>query len=162
MQHLINMTNNIDFNRETAEAIYFFTPRFYALDNFSAFTVEIWGKVFPTSEHAYQWKKYSLSDPKLAEEIFKATSPHATKKIADANKEKVTVTHDEKEEFMETILRAKTEQHDKVLRTLLETGEKMIIENSPNDEFWGIGNGSGKNTLGKIWMKIRNELNIEK
>ncbi len=152
------MKETTDYNRETEDAVYFFTPRFYALDNFSAYAVEVWGRRFPTSEHAYQWKKYSISHPDLADQIFSAPSAYATKKIADANKDKVSATQAEKLEFMETILRAKTEQHDKVKRTLLETGEKTIIENSPNDEFWGIGSGSGQNMLGKIWMKLRNEI----
>lgn len=153
------MSEISDYNKETEDAVYFFTPRFYALDNFSAYSVEIWNKKFPTSEHAYQWKKYIDSYPDLADEIFNATSPYAVKKISDANKEKNLLSREERVIIMETILRAKTEQHEKVQKTLLETGDREIIENSPSDSFWGIGEkGSGENTLGKIWMKIRTEL----
>jgi hypothetical protein len=37
-----------DFNKETEDAIHFYTPIFYAFDNFSPYTVEIWGKKFQT------------------------------------------------------------------------------------------------------------------
>ena len=61
---------------------------------------------------------------------------------------------------MEEILRAKTEQHEDVRDVLKKTGKRTIIENSPVDSFWGIGyDGNGQNVVGKIWMKIRDELN---
>lgn len=45
-------------NKETEEAVYFYTPAFDALNNFSAHTVDLWAKHFPTAEHAFQWKKF--------------------------------------------------------------------------------------------------------
>lgn len=147
-----------DFNKETEDAIYFFTPPFYALDNFSAYTVEIWGKQFQTSEHAYQWKKYSVSHPELAEQILNTKNPNAAKKISDAHKKEGMPNWSEvKVGVMEEILRAKIAQHEKVQKVLEETGTKTIVENSPQDNFWGIGDGSGRNELGKLWMRLREE-----
>lgn len=51
--------SNKDLNKETDSAVYFFTPAFHPLDNFSAHVINIWGKEFPTAEHAFQWKKFS-------------------------------------------------------------------------------------------------------
>ena len=35
----------------------------------------------------------------------------------------------------------------------------LIVEDSPKDSFWGWGpNRDGKNQLGKLWMKLREEL----
>jgi len=148
-----------DVNKETDDAVYFFTPKFYALDNFAAYTVQIWGHVFPTSEHVYQWKKYVISRPDLAQAILEAGSPSAVKKISDANKEGVDPEfRNKKVQIMEEILRAKANQHETVVRVLKETGSKRIIENSPMDDFWGIGSGNGQNMLGVLWMKIRDEL----
>ncbi|MBP9711564.1 MAG: NADAR family protein [Candidatus Pacebacteria bacterium] len=149
-----------EFNKETTDAVYFYTPVFYALDNFSAYVVEIWNKKFPTSEHAYQWKKYADTYPDIAEEIFNATSPSQVKKIADAHKAEITPKfHEIKFEIMEEILHAKVAQHEKVRRTLLDTGTREIIENSPVDPIWGIGpEGNGQNMLGKIWTKIRQDI----
>lgn len=140
--------------------IRFFTPRFYAFDSFSAYTVEIWGKKFLTSEHAYQWKKYSDSAPELASQILDAQNPNAVKKISDSNKDKAPLawnTH--KVSVMEEILRAKIKQHEKVRSLLKESGNKIIKENSPTDSFWGVGpDDNGENQLGKLWMKLRAEL----
>ena len=149
-----------DFNKETEDAVYFYTPTFYALDNFSAHVVKIWGKKFQTSEHAYQWKKFADVSAGIADQIFSAGSPGETKKIADANKAKVDPSfHERKFEIMEEILRAKTLQHEKVQSILRATGSKEIIENSPTDAVWGIGpEGNGQNMLGTIWMKIRRDL----
>ncbi|OHA79954.1 MAG: hypothetical protein A2747_01900 [Candidatus Yonathbacteria bacterium RIFCSPHIGHO2_01_FULL_44_41] len=149
-----------DFNKETDDAVYFYTPPFYPLDNFSAFVVQLWGREFQTAEHAYQWKKYIDSYPNIAGQIFEATSPNMAIKIANENKDKVTKEwHDNKVAIMEEILIAKIEQHEKIRRVLLETGGRTIVENSPIDSFWGIGpDGTGNNELGKLYMKLRSRL----
>ena len=149
-----------DPNRETEDAVYFYTPAFYVLDNFSAHAVKVWGINFPTSEHAYQWKKYSVSHPDIAKSILEATSAHDAKVIANQNKDKFLASwHKEKAAAMEEILRAKAAQHEDVRKKLIKTGKKMIIENSPTDNYWGIGaDGRGENMVGKIWMKIRDSL----
>ncbi len=146
-----------DFNKETDDAIYFYTPVFYALDNFSAYVVDIWGNKFLTAEHAYQWKKFENSKPELANDILMAPSPSIAKKISDEHRTHVPIDfHNKKTQIMEEILKAKIRQHEKVRRVLRETGNKKIIENSPIDNFWGAGpDGNGENILGKIWMKIR-------
>lgn len=144
-------------NKETKTAVYFFTPAFYPLDNFSAHTVIIWDRAFPTVEHAFHWKKFFSVAPEIAAEILTANSPHLAKKIADANKTKTPADwRSVRVEVMEQILKAKTEQHEDVRDALKRTGKRAIIENSPVDDFWGIGpNGIGENIVGKIWMKIR-------
>lgn len=148
-----------DPNYTTDTAVYFYTPRYYAFDNFSAFAIELWGKVFPTAEHAYQWKKFEFSESSVADEIFAARSARDTKVIADAHKDEISPEWDKmKISFMEDILRAKVDQHDKIKELLLETAGKDIVENSPTDSFWGIGKGEGKNELGKLWMKLLSEL----
>jgi N-glycosidase YbiA len=41
---------------------------------------------------------------------------------------------------------------------LQKSGTEDIIEDSPDDYFWGEGaDGSGQNMLGRLWMKIRSE-----
>ncbi len=144
--------------KETDDGVYFYTPKHYCLDNFAAFSIDIWGKTFATSEHAYQWKKYEVSAPEIAMQILTATSPNAVKKISDAHKADVAKDFD-KLAVMEEVLQAKLAQHEKVRKVLKETGEKTIYENSPTDEYWGVGeDGNGQNQLGELWMKLRNEL----
>lgn len=152
--------SDIDLNRETDDAVYFFTPAFHPLDNFSAHSIHIWGIDFPTAEHAFQWKKFSTFNPDIAKRIATAKSPHAVKEISEANKSEVTKDwFDIRASVMEEILRSKVSQHEDVKEILLKTGSRGIIENSPVDSYWGIGiGGSGQNMLGKIWMKIRETL----
>jgi ribA/ribD-fused uncharacterized protein len=146
-------------NYETDEAVFFYTPHFYVFDNFSSFAIEIWGKVFATAEHAYQWKKFDYSKSEVAEQILLARSARDTKVISDANRNVVDGSWDTvKIHFMEEILRAKLTQHEVVKKRLIETTGKDIVENSPTDGFWGCADGGGENHLGKLWMKLRSEL----
>ena len=146
-------------NKETEDAIYFYTPNFYSLDSFSAHTVRIWGRIFPTAEHAYQWKKFADSDLDIAEKIFESPSPNEAKNISIAHKDSRSPAWDDKKvSIMEEIVRAKYDQHADVRKVLGRTGTRHIFENSPTDDFWGIGpNGEGGNALGKLWMKVRDE-----
>jgi N-glycosidase YbiA len=41
----------------------------------------------------------------------------------------------------------------------LATGDEEIVENAPEDYYWGCGaDGSGQNKLGQILMRVRREL----
>ena len=63
---------------------------------------------------------------------------------------------------MEDICRYKLEQHPYIQKKLLETGDLLIVEDLPKDSFWGWGpNRDGENQLGKIWMRLRDELKIK-
>lgn len=144
-------------NKETGDAVYFFTPAFDALNNFSAHTVEVWGNRFHTAEHAFQWRKYSDVRPDLAEKILAAGCPEEAQCIARQNKPAQPKDwHERKVGVMEEILRAKLVQYEDVREVLKRTSKRKIVENSPADDFWGCGpNGDGKNMMGELWMKIR-------
>ncbi|MEO5928954.1 MAG: NADAR domain-containing protein, partial [Candidatus Kapaibacterium sp.] len=46
--------------------------------------------------------------------------------------------------------------------TLLDTGNAEIIEHTKRDTYWGDGgDGSGRNMLGLILMRVRDELRGE-
>jgi len=153
-----------NLNKEDNKTVYFFTPPYHPLDNFSAHSILLWGFNFPTAEHAFQWKKFSNNRKDISGVILNAKSPHLVKEISDANKsEQPSDWHEKKILVMEEILRAKAKQHKDVRGVLKKTGKRKIIENSPVDNFWGIGpDGNGQNMVGKIWMKIRDELNLSK
>ncbi len=56
-------------------------------------------------------------------------------------------------------LRAKLTQHADLRALLLGTGEAPLIEHTANDAYWGDGgDGSGKNRLGALLMRVREEL----
>jgi N-glycosidase YbiA len=48
---------------------------------------------------------------------------------------------------------AKFTQHADLRETLLATGDSKIVEHTENDSHWG--DGSGKNRLGQILMRVR-------
>ncbi len=148
-----------NLNRETDGAIYFFSPAFEPLNNFSAHQIEIWGRRFPTAEHAYQYKKFVEVAPEIAEQILNAGSPEAAQRIAHAHKtEQPKDWHEGKVAVMEDILRAKFAQHEDVREVLARSGSRKIVENSPVDDFWGCGqDGIGKNMMGVLWAKIRDK-----
>ncbi len=142
------------------DVIGFYPREFYPLDNFSSFQVEWRGKLYPTSEHAYQAAHFFETDPALAEQVRLARSAHDAQKIARENSHMYRKDWDEiKPEIMKEILLAKVEQQPYVKHKLLETGDYEIVEDSPKDDFWGWGaDRKGRNQLGKIWMEIRDEL----
>src|SRR5206468_3526335 len=120
--------------------------------------VKIWGKRFPTAEHAFHYKKFSEHAPEIAEEIRKAPSPWAAMRIERKYRDRRRSDWAEvKEGIMLDIVRVKTSQNEDVRACLLATGDKKIVENSPWDSFWGCGeDGKGRNAMGKILMRIRN------
>ena len=66
---------------------------------------------------------------------------------------------DIKEDVMWTGLYAKFTQNKKLFDLLIGTGDKIIIENSAIDFYWGCGSdNTGKNILGIQLMTLRNLL----
>lgn len=152
---------NRDPQLETSGKIVgFYEREFYCFSNFSSFQVKWKGKLWPTSEHAYQAAHFFENKPELSEKIFHVKSAHEAYKIAKANAGKVPANWNEiKVEIMENIVRKKLKQNPYVQHKLLQTGKRLIVEDSPKDDFWGWGpKKNGRNELGKIWMKLRSEL----
>jgi ribA/ribD-fused uncharacterized protein len=133
---------------------------FYCFSNFSSFAVKWKGKLWSTSEHAYQAAHFFKTAPKLAARIHASLSAHVAFKLAQGNAHKAPADwEDIKLGIMEDIVRHKLRQHPYVRYKLRQTGKRMIVEDSFRDSFWGRGpNKKGRNELGKIWMKLRDEL----
>ena len=150
-------------NYETDDAVFFFTTAYEPLNAWSAHAVKLWGKRFPTMEHAYHYRKFSDEHPAVAEAIRKAPSPWAAMQIESKNEAKQRADwNDIKVEVMNEVLRAKAAQNEDVRERLLATGNKRIVKNAPWDSFWGCGkDGKGQNVMGQIWMDIREELRAD-
>ena len=138
------------------EYIGFYTREFYCLDNFSAFKIRFQG-------HLYSTVGYIETAPEIAKAIMTSASPYDALTISHENIEKRRPDwNDVKVEIMEQLLRAKTEQHPYVKKKLIATGDHILVEDSPTDSFWGCGpNRDGANMLGKLGMKLRDELKNE-
>ena len=160
---------------DTAERVRFYEHDFYPLSNFSAFNLQWAGMKFQTSEHAYHYMKFAkpwgdedrdepidFEGPEvlITQAIYGAPSAHEAFKIAEQNKSQRRPDWNAiKVSVMRDILRAKAMQHSYVLRKLLATGDRELVEDSWRDDFWGWGpERNGTNMLGKLWMEIRAEL----
>ncbi len=116
--------------------------------------------MFPTLEHAYQYRKYQDEHPEVAAKILHAPSPWAAMQVARKHRQKYRADwHDIKVKVMTELTRAKVQQNEDVRACLRATGVKTLIENSPVDDYWGSGpDGDGQNVMGKILMQVRGEL----
>ncbi len=64
-----------------------------------------------------------------------------------------------KDEVMYRAVLAKFKAYAELTELLLSTRQEEIIEKSTKDYYWGCGaDGTGKNRLGKILMKVREDL----
>lgn len=152
---------NRDPGLETSgKIIGFYEREFYPLSNFSSFQVKWKGREWMTSEHAYQASHFFDTHPDLVEKIANAKSAHEAFKIAVSNAGKAPKDWSKRSTaIMLDICRHKLKQNPYVKRKLLQTQDLKLIEDSPKDDFWGWGpNKDGRNELGKIWMKLRDEL----
>lgn len=128
--------------------------------NFSRHPIFIDGTTYPTAEHYYQSQKFVTTDPTYAKAISRVTyAGDAAKMGRDPSRPLRGDWEDIKVDVMRKALRAKMIQHRDVLDLLVESGEREIIENSPNDYFWGCGaENTGENVLGRLWMELREEV----
>lgn len=150
---------------DTDQRVFFYEQEFYVLSNFSSFQVQMRGHTFMTAEHAYHWWKFAdmgtLEAAFACLDIRNASSAHLAYELAQHYKQHRRSDWDVvKEDFMHDILRAKVRQHAYVKKKLIETGTRELIEDSWRDDYWGWGpEENGRNRLGHLWMKVRDELN---
>jgi N-glycosidase YbiA len=126
--------------------------------NFAAYPIRLAGKVWPTSEHYFQAQKFE--DERDREAIRGAKSPMVAARMGRDRKRKLRGNWESvKVSVMTEAVRAKFTQHDELRAILVGTGEAKIVEHTENDDYWGDGgDGSGRNMLGQILMRIRSEL----
>ena len=147
---------------DTATEVLFYEQEFYVLSNFSSFAVEVDGKLFPTSEHAYHYAKFK-GHAGIAKQILEARSAHQALTLSREYKELINADWwaQNKVPIMLNILRHKANQHEYVRRKLLETGDRRLVEDSWRDDFWGWGpNKDGLNMLGVLWEQVRAVLRL--
>ena len=127
------------------------------LSNFFEAEVEYGGLVYSSNEAAFQAQKCLTEEEKIQ---FTGYGPGRSK--GAGRRVKLRPDWEEvKVGIMEEIVRAKFTQHPELAAQLLATGDKILVEgNHWGDTCWGVDirTGLGENHLGKILMKIREEL----
>lgn len=126
--------------------------------NFSKHPFVLEGREWSTSEHYFQAKKFA-GTPSEEEIRLAGTPSEAARMGRQRNRPLRSDWEAAKESVMYTALMAKFTQHQETREKLLSTGEARIIEHTKNDAYWGDGgDGSGRNRLGELLMKLRQEL----
>jgi ribA/ribD-fused uncharacterized protein len=133
-----------------------FRGKYYFLSNFYETPVTWNGLTYLNNEAAFQSAK-TFSD----RECFTNLDPSSAKKLG----RKVQLRSDwenVKDDVMYEICKAKFSQNTELKKRLLSTGNEHLEEgNTWGDKIWGTVNGIGENRLGKILMRIREELRNE-
>jgi len=128
------------------------------LSNFSPHPIVVDGTPWPTSEHYFQAQKFS--DQAHVAAIQRAQTPSEAKRLGQTRSAPLRPDWEAvKDDIMYKCLRAKFTQHPELRKELLASGEAKIVEHTANDRYWGDGgDGSGKNALGILLMRLREEL----
>lgn len=112
------------------------------------------GIFYPTAEHAYQAAK--TDDEAERRRIAYLPTAGAAKK---AGQKLVLRQGWDKIKVMRAIVTVKFIMNPGLAQMLLNTGDAELIEgNTWGDTFWGTCGGTGRNELGKILMRVREEL----
>ncbi|MEW6736481.1 MAG: NADAR family protein [Acidobacteriota bacterium] len=138
-------------------AIYFYTStdKYGALSNFARYGFELDGKYWHSVEHYFQAQKFPATQ--WAEKIRKALTPKEAKQLGRTRTLPIRSDWEQvKDNVMRRAIWQKFISHPELKELLLSTGDEELIENSPNDYYWGCGaDGSGKNMTGVLLMEIR-------
>lgn len=137
------------------EPIKIFEGKYAFLSNFWEHPISWNGLDFYSVEAAYQSAK-ALTP--LIQREFTSLNPSQAKKKGrniqirlDWNEVRLGI--------MEELVRIKFTTNPALKKALIETGDAHLEEgNWWKDTFWGVCNGIGENNLGKILMRIREEI----
>lgn len=128
------------------------------LSNFAPYKIFLGGFMWPTTEHFFQ--AYKFTDYRIQDRIRQIESPMEA--ASEGRKKSNPIRPDwetVRDYVMRRALRAKFLQHRDIRIKLLNTGNCMLIEHTPNDNYWADGgDGSGKNMLGILLMELRTQL----
>jgi ribA/ribD-fused uncharacterized protein len=132
-----------------------FVGEYRWLSNFFPCRVEWEGRVYKSSEAAYQSAKY----PPAERDIFTTLDPDPAKKLSRTKPYDTAAWEQRKERSMREVLWAKFSQNPELAKQLLATGNRQLEEtNWWGDKIWGVHQGEGQNLLGKMLMEVRARL----
>lgn len=138
--------------------IYFYSiseKPYGCFSNFSPHSFDLDGLWWATSEHYFQAQKFAGTEH--IEAIRLAQTPADAAQMGRSRDRPLRQDwEDIKEDVMQQGLLCKFQTHQDIKQILLGTGDKQIVENAPQDYYWGCGaDGTGKNRLGAILMSVR-------
>jgi len=126
-----------------AEVIHFYSvsDEYGCFSNFAPYPIRLGGKLWPTSEHYFQARKFE--DEHHREAIRRAKSPMTAARMGRDRKKMLRRDWESvKVAVMTEAIRAKFSQYDDLRSILLGTEDATIVEHTKNDDYWGE---SGRN-----------------
>ncbi len=146
--------------------IYFYSARekpYGCFSNFSRHGFKLDGDWWITSEHYFQAQKFVETDCLWFEKIRDVTTPKDAANMGRSCQHPLRTDWESvKDEIMYQAVLCKFQNHPDIQEILLATSDELIVENARSDYYWGCGaDGSGKNKLGEILMKVRGVLRGE-
>lgn len=134
-----------------------FRGEYFFLSNFFESPIIYRGISYKNNEAAFQAQK--VNSPGEQSEFSGLTPADAKRKGRRVKLRKDVDWDSVKTTYMYEIVKAKFMQNAELRIKLLETGNEHLEEgNTWGDRIWGTVNGVGQNRLGKILMKVREEL----
>lgn len=132
-----------------------FAGDYYFLSNFYNAPVTWDGITYQNNEAAFQSAK--VIDKSMRKD-FSFLDPSSAKKRG----RQVQLRDDWEQvkfDIMYEICFAKFSQNNELKKKLLETGDEYLEEgNTWGDTIWGTVNGAGQNNLGKVLMRVREDI----
>ncbi|CAF1339418.1 unnamed protein product [Rotaria sp. Silwood1] len=127
--------------------------------NFYPSPIKLDGYTWPTSEHYFQAQKF-ISNKTHYKNVLQLSTPREAFDYVRTYQSSVRSDWAQvKDEIMFKACMAKFEQHPKLKELLLSTGNRLLVEHTKNDSYWGDGgDGTGKNQLGITLMQVRNNI----
>ncbi len=143
-----------------SETIYFYrvSDDYGEFSNFSKHGIKLGGEWWPTTEHYFQAKKFEGSAHEKA--VREAKTAGIAARMGRSRKRPLRKDWESvKERVMYEALEAKFTQHEELRELLLGTEDAWLVEHTAKDRYWGDGgDGTGKNRLGHLLMRLRGEL----
>ena len=132
--------------------------KYGCFSNFSWHSFILRNKKWTTSEHYFQAMKFV--DTEYEECVRLCSTPKAA---ADMGRDRRLPLRKDweiaKDGVMFDAVLAKFSQNADIRKMLLDTGNAILIEDSPIDDYWGCGkDGTGRNQLGVTLMQVREYL----
>lgn len=150
---------NRDIEGNDKDKITRFKGKYLFLSSMYICPIQYKGIKYNSSEVAFQSMKFDNEEMRREIAKLSAKAAHEIGKKYPLRKN----WHNIKEDIMYDITLCKFKQNRDLAKKLLSTGNKELIqENNWNDTVWGTVNGIGENKLGKILMKVREEIKLMK
>jgi len=136
-------------------------------------SIEVDGYKFNTSEQLFMYYKAKFFEDhdKALEIVTKGQEPWDAKRMGrEVRGYDEEIWSEYREGAMYNAIINKFRSNDKLKQQLLDTGDKILVEGTPMDPIWGVmikwdddrildeKNWKGQNLLGKVLMRVRNDL----